>query len=104
MLSSFVALSGSESWLIICTSPIMFLLQVMRKQRWSQMDGMKLRYRFKGRGGGKITVWWDHPQKYRNSYPYHQFGLGAVELVHDLKALDADALARVSLLIFLSDA
>jgi hypothetical protein len=60
------------------------------------MKKMKLRFRFKGQGGGKITVGWDRPRKYRNSYPHHKFGLGAVEIVHDLNALDVGALPRVS--------
>ena len=61
------------------------------------MERMKLRIRFKGQGGGKITVGWNRPRKNRNSYPHHKFGLGIVECVHDLKALDVDALATVSL-------
>lgn len=60
------------------------------------MAGMKVRFRFKGQGGGKITVWWDRPRKYRNRYSHHKFGLGAVEIVHDLEAFNANALARVS--------
>jgi hypothetical protein len=66
------------------------------------MEGMKLRFRFKGEGGGTITVWWDRPRKHRNRYPHHKFGLGAVEIIHDLKAFDADTLARVSLSTFLA--
>jgi len=68
------------------------------------MDGMKLRFQFKGRHGGKITVWWDRPWKYRNNYAHHKFGLGAVELVHDLKVLDPEALTKVILLRFLPNA
>jgi hypothetical protein len=60
------------------------------------MDAMKLRFRIKGRGGGRITVWWHRPRKYRNDHPHHMFGLGAVEIVHNLEAFDAEEVARVS--------
>ena len=62
----------------------------------ARMVGMKLRFRFEGKDGGKVKVWWNRPRKYRNRYPYHKFGLGAVEVVHGLKAFDADFLAQVS--------
>ncbi len=62
----------------------------------AKMAGMKLRFRFEGKAGGKVKVWWDRPQKHRNCYPYHKFGLGAVEVIHGLKAFDADFLAQVS--------
>jgi len=61
-----------------------------------KMAGMKLRLRFEGKAGGKVRVWWDRPRKYRNRYPYHKFGLGAVEVVHGLKAFDGNFLAQVS--------
>src|SRR6266568_9026702 len=62
----------------------------------AKMAGMKLRFRFEGKAGGKVKVWWDRPQKHRNRYPYHKFGLGAVEVIHGLKAFDADFLTQVS--------
>ena len=61
------------------------------------MDEMKLQFRFKGKDSGKILVWWDRPQKYRNRYPHHMLGLGVTECVHDVKAFDRDALHRVRL-------
>ena len=62
----------------------------------ARMAGMKLQFRFQGKEGGKLKVWWNRPRKYRNHYPYHKFGLGAVKVVHGLKAFDADFLAQVS--------
>ena len=35
-------------------------------------------------------------QKHRNCYLYHKFGLDAVEIIHGIKAFDADFLAQVS--------
>ena len=62
----------------------------------AKMAGMKLRFRFEGKAGGKVKVWWDRPRKHRNRYPYHKFGLGAVEVIHGLKAFNVDFLAQVS--------
>jgi len=62
----------------------------------ARMAGMKLQFRFQGREGGRVKVWWNRPRKYRNRYPYHKFGLGAVEVTHGLKAFDAEFLAEVS--------
>jgi len=62
----------------------------------ARMAGMKLQFQFKGKVGGKVKVWWDCPQKYRNCYPYHKFALGAVEVIYGLKKFDADFLAQVS--------
>ncbi len=64
---------------------------------------MQLWFRFEGQDGGKITIWWDHPWRYRNSHLHHKFGLGAVEVIHNLKAFRTDMLARMSLwMCFLS--
>ena len=62
----------------------------------STMAQMKLEFRFEGEGGGNVKIWWDRPRKHRNRHPYHKFGLGAVEVIHDLKAFDADLLAKVT--------
>jgi hypothetical protein len=62
----------------------------------AMMDAMKLCFRIKGRGGGRITVWWHCPRKYRNDHPHRMFGLGAVEMVHNLEALDVEEVVRVS--------
>jgi len=62
----------------------------------ARMAGMKLQFQFQGKEDRKLKVWWNCSWKYQNCYSYHKFGLGAVKVMHGIKAFDADFLAQVS--------
>jgi len=60
----------------------------------AKMAEMKLQLRLEGKAREKVRVWWDHPRKHRNRYPYYKFGLGAAEVVHGLKVFDGNFLTQ----------
>ena len=63
--------------------------------RHAKMSQMKLKLRFKGREDRNISVWWNRPRRFRDKDSY-KFGLGAIEVKHDLDAYDPDVLSFVS--------
>ena len=63
--------------------------------RCAKMSQMKLKLRFEGKEDGNIRVWWNRPRRFRDEDSY-KFGLGAIEVKHDLDAYDPDVLSFVS--------
>ena len=63
--------------------------------RRAKMSQMKLKLLFEGKEDGNIRVWWNRPRRFRDEDSY-KFGLGVMEVKHDLDAYDPDVLSFIS--------